>query len=205
MTERLQPSGADRPVDVGPEGGPTLFGLPAEFPEESDGDRLPAGRTPSDASPRLAVVKRADVAGAAALVLAGVAANVSLSLSWWPGEGPPGLSLVRQGAEALDAGVDHAVRAVVWQPLAVVACGGLLVLLGFLLLVPARGHRLIGVLALAVSLTAAAAVALLLVDGGLLSVGFGPGMWCAVAVPVLGVLGSLKAMLTAPLVTLDSR
>ena len=28
-------------------------------------------------------------------------------------------------------------------------------------------------------------------------------MWCAVAVPVLGLLGSLKAMFTAPLVTLD--
>jgi len=34
---------------------------------------------------------------------------------------------------------------------------------------------------------------------------FGPGMWCAVAVPVLGMLGALKAMLTAPRVTLDAR
>jgi hypothetical protein len=29
-------------------------------------------------------------------------------------------------------------------------------------------------------------------------------MWCAVAVPVLGVLGALKAMLTVPLVRLDA-
>ena len=229
MTERLQPSGSRRTtrrralrsrgggdraggtlpavgaVDVGPEGGPTLFGLPAELPEEEDGAGPLPAEAPASASPGLAVVKRADVAGAAALVLAGVAANVSLSLPWWPGEGPPGLSLVRQGAEALDSGLEAAVRSVVWQPLVVVACGGLLVLLGFLLLVPARTHRFLGVLALVVSLASAVAVVLLLVDGGLLSVGFGPGMWCAVAVPVLGLLGALKAMLTAPLVTLDPR
>jgi hypothetical protein len=30
-------------------------------------------------------------------------------------------------------------------------------------------------------------------------------MWCAVAIPVLGVLGAVKAMSTAPLVTLDPR
>ena len=130
-----------------------------------------------------------------------MAANASLSLSWWPGEGPPGLSLVRRGAEALDSGVSEAVRSVVWQPFVVELCGGLLVLLGFLLLVPARAHRVIGELALAVALAAAAAVVLLLADDGLVIVGFGPGLWCAVAVPVLGVLGSLKAMLTAPVAT----
>ena len=86
-----------------------------------------------------------------------------------------------------------------------VLCGGLLVLLGFLLLVPARAHRLVGVLALLVSLAAAAAVVLLLADGGWGADQFGPGLWCAVAVPVLGALGSLKAMLTAPLLTVAPR
>ena len=63
----------------------------------------------------------------------------------------------------------------IWQPFVVVLCGGLLVLLGFLLLVPARAHRLVGVLALLVSLAAAAAVVLLLVDGGWGADQFRPG------------------------------
>jgi hypothetical protein len=77
--------------------------------------------------------------------------------------------------------------------------------LGFLLLVPARAHRLIGVLALTVSLCSALAVAVLMADADWGTGRFGPGSWCAVAlpVPVLGTVGSLKAMLTAPLVVLD--
>jgi hypothetical protein len=126
---------------------------------------------------------------------------VSLSLSWWPGDGPTGLSLVQHAVEDVRSGVD---AGGVWQPLVVVLGGGLLVLLGVLLLVPARAHRLVGVLALFVSLAAAAAV-VLLVEAGWGVDRFGPGMWCAVAVPVLGVLGSLKAMLTPPLITLGSR
>jgi uncharacterized membrane protein len=78
----------------------------------------------------------------------------------------------------------------------------LLVLLGFLLLVPARAHRALGVLALVVSLAAAAAVIALVSGVGWQVDRFGPGMWCAVAVPALGLLGALKAMLTAPRVTL---
>ncbi len=230
MTERLQPTSPGRrpgrrrlarspsrglrddgtipaigAVDLGAESGPTLFGLPAEVPEEDGAAEAPVVAAERDGAPsrELAFLKRSDPVGACALVLAGVAANVSLSLSWWPGEGPPGLTLVQSGAEALDSGVGDAVRTAVWQPFVVVLCGGLLVLLGFLLLVPARAHRLVGVLALAVALAAGAAVVLLLADDGLVTDGFGPGLWCAVAVPVLGVLGALKAMLTAPLVTLD--
>ena len=93
----------------------------------------------------------------------------------------------------------------VWQPSVVVLCGGLLVLLGLLLLVPARAHRFVGLLGLIVALAAATAVVLLIVESGLADDRFGPGMWCAVAVPVLGVLGALKAMLTAPRVTLGPR
>ncbi|MFD2092439.1 hypothetical protein ACFSHS_12750 [Blastococcus deserti] len=195
-------------LDLETDGGPTLFGLPAEVADDDDRDEPALAATAPGgppATPGLVVVKRADPIGAVALVLAGVAANASLLLSWWPGQGPSGLSLVRRGAEALDSGVGEAVRSVVWQPLAVVLCGGVLVLLGFLLLVPARAHRFVGVLALAVALVAAAAVVLLLADDGLATDGFGPGLWCAVAVPVLGVLGSLKAMLTAPLVTVGPR
>ena len=183
---------------------PTLFGLPAEIVSDED----TAERSAVDVSPAppqseggLAVVRRADRFGAGALVLAGVAANVSLSLSWAPGESPTGLSLVQRGVEGLGGG-EWGLSGL-WQPFAVVLSGGLLVLLGFLLLVPARSHRFVGVLALLVSLAAAAALVLLMADGGWGADQFGPGMWCAVSVPILGAIGALKAMLTAPLVVLD--
>jgi hypothetical protein len=230
MTERLQPSGSGprtsrrrfrsrRPEDGGTipaippvyltvEPDPTLLGFPAEFADDDEDDEPepPSAPAPAEAAsrPGLQVVRRADPIAAGALVLAGVAANVSLVLSWAPAAGPTGLSLVQRGVEAVGSGLD-AVAGVVWQPAIVVLCGGLLVLLGFLLLVPARAHRLIGLLALVVSMTAAAAVILLIVDTGLVDDRFGTGMWCAVAVPVLGLLGSLKAMLTAPRITLSGR
>lgn len=189
-----------------PESEPTVLGFPAEYAEADDGAELFLDE--DDASPsdfELLVHRRPDRFGAAALVLAGVAANVSLSLSWSPGEGPSGLSLVQRGVEGVRAGGGASVLDGLWQPFVVVLSGGLLVLLGLLLLVPARAHRFIGVLALFVSLAAAAAVAVLVAGSGWEPDRFGPGMWCAVAVPALGVLGSLKAMLTVPLVTLDSR
>ena len=187
---------------------PTLFGLPAEIVTDDDtAERSRPGAgpeaAPSDAG--LVVLRRADRFGAAALVLAGVAANVSLSLSWSPGEGPTGLSLVQRGVEGLRFGAGEWMLADVWQPFAVVLCGGVLVLLGFLLLIPARAHRLVGVLALLASLAAGTAVVLLMADGGWVPDRFGPGMWCAVGVPVLGALGALKAMLTAPHVTIRPR
>jgi len=186
---------------------PTLFGLPAEIvPDDDTGERpLADGPEVWPAEVGLVVVRRADRFGACALVLAGVAANVSLSLSWAPGQGPTGLSLVERGVEGFGLGSGDWTLGAVWEPFAVVLGGGLLVLLGFLLLVPARAHRLLGVLALVVSLAAAAALVLLMADGGWGADQFGPGMWCAVAVPVLGVLGALKAMLTAPQVTLAPR
>ena len=225
MTERLQPHGSDgrtasrrtpkswarrhegggtipniAPVHLTVEPDPTLLGFRAEVPDEDD-DPEPSvdGSLPL---PQLIVVRRADPIAAGALVLSGVAANVSLVLSWAPGDGPTGLTLVRRGVEALSAG---AAPSGAWQPPVVVLSGFLLVLLGFLMLAPTRAHRLVGVLALTVAMAAAAAVILLIADLGVRADQFGPGMWCAVAVPVLGVLGSVKAMLTAPLVTLSPR
>jgi hypothetical protein len=198
--------------DLAAESEPTLFGLPAEIPARDDDVERSAGERQRGAAPSddvlpsdvgLATLRRADRIGGGALVLAGVAANVSLSLSWSPGEGPTGLSLVQRGVEGLGSGTAGWALSGVWQPFVVVLSGGLLVLLGFLLLVPARAHRLVGVLALVVSLAAATAVALLMADGGWGPDQFGPGLWCAVAVPILGTLGSLKAMLTAPQVVLD--
>jgi hypothetical protein len=189
-------------LKVPTETGPTLLGFPAEETEgaETPGadegpDILPFHRVPG-------VLKRVDRVGATALVLAGVAANVSLLLSWAPGEGPAGLALIQHSVEALRSGAADPADSGLWQPLVVVVSGGLLVVLGLLLLVPARAHRLVGVVALMVTLAAAAAVILLMADTGWTMDEIGPGLWCAVAVPVLGLLGSLKALVSAPLVAL---
>ena len=198
---RTIPAATARDLDATSE--PTLFGLPAEIVPDADTAERSTAEAAAEVPPsdvRLVVLRRADRWGAGALVLAGVEANVSLSLSWSPGEGPTGLSLVRRGVEGL--GFEASALSGVWQPFVVVLSGGLLVLLGFLLLVPARAHRLIGVLALLVSLAAASAVVVLLANGGWGPGQFGPGLWCAVAVPILGTLGALKAMLTPPQIVL---
>jgi hypothetical protein len=190
------------PPGVPVEAEPTLLGFPAEFADEADEPAGPSDDTALDASPGLTVVRRPDPVASAALFLAGVAANASLLLSWSPGEGPTGLSLVQGGVQELRSGLD-ALPDSLWQPPVVVVSGGVLVFLGLLMLVPARAHRVVGVISLSVSLAAATAVTWLIIESGLAEDRFGPGMWCAVAVPVLGVLGSLKAMLTVPLVTLQ--
>jgi hypothetical protein len=189
---------ADPDVD----GEATILGFPAEFGDDDEDDEsLDQTALPVD----LIVVRHPDRVGCALLVLAGVAANVSLSLAWLQGEGTHGLSLVSQGLDLLGAGVDILVRSDFWPPLVVVFGGGLLVLLGVVLLVPAHMHRLVGVLALLVSLTTAAAVIVLLADAGWRADRFSLGAWFAVAVPILGLLGALKAMLTPPHVTLRPR
>jgi hypothetical protein len=83
--------------------------------------------------------------------------------------------------------------------------GGLLFLLGVLLFLPARTHRVVGLLALLLASGTAAGVLFLVADADWRSIRFGSGMWFAVAVPVLGLLGALKAMLTTPRVTLRRR
>jgi hypothetical protein len=184
------------PRNVSEEGPGTILGFPAE---PTDDVAASVGAPEVPASPALVVLRRPDPLGATFLVLAGVAANVSLSLPWPPADGPTGLALVQRGARGLGSGP---AGDALWQPFAVVLCGGVLVALGFLLMVPARSHRLVGVLALLVALAAAASAVLLVVDTDLADERFGPGLWCAAAVPVLGLLGALKAMLTAPLVSL---
>lgn len=203
MIQRLQPRGPERRRRAGralppppypePEGEPTILGFPAETVEQTA--EVPA----------LVVVRRPDRVAAAALVLAGAAANASLVLSWSSGEEPTGLSLVERGGEALEAGVAESVGDGSSAPLAVVVCGGLLLLLGLLLLVPARAHRTVGVLALVVAAGATAAVLVVLADGGWRLDRFGAGTWCAAAVAALGLLGALKAMLTPPRVVLADR
>jgi hypothetical protein len=175
---------------------PTIPGFPAEIgaSEDQGGPDLRADRYV-----RLVVLRRADLVGGTALVLAGVAANISLWLPWARGGSQTGITLVRRGFEALDSSGSPGNE--FWPPVAIVLGGGLLVVLGMLLFVPAHTHRLLGVLALVVALAAAAGVGTLLAAADWSLTRFGPGLWCGVAVAGFGLLGALKAMLTLPLVT----
>jgi len=180
----------------------TILGFPAESGEEDQDDGPSVDETyPVD----LVVIRHPDRLACVLLILAGVAANVSLSLAWLSGSSTIGLTLVSRGFDLLGDGVGALLRTGLWQPVTVVLGGGLLVLLGVALLVPTRAHRLVGVLALLVSLATAAAVLVLFVEADWRFELFGVGTWFATAVPVLGVLGALKAMLTVPDVALAPR
>jgi hypothetical protein len=186
---------------------PTILGFPAEIEPDDDRDDVGAdgARTGTGGGPdsavRLVVLRRADRIAGSALILAGAAANASLWLPWVAGESLTGMSLVRRGAAVAGSGLGELLRSGVWQPIAVVLGGGLLVLLGLLLFLPAHTHRLVGVLALLVALTATAAVLTLLAGADWVTARFALGMWFGVAVAGFGLLGALKAMLTLPLVT----
>ncbi|TKJ31194.1 hypothetical protein A6V29_18570 [Blastococcus sp. CCUG 61487] len=72
----------------------------------------------------------------------------------------------------------------------------MLLVLGILMWLPARSHRFLGLLGLLVSGLVVWAVVVPLEDADWELGFFGPGFWCAIAVAVLGLLGSLKALLT---------
>ena len=130
------------------------------------------------------------------LILAGLAAAVSLALRWLTSTTDIGLDLLRRGLDEFGDGVGNLLETGFWQPLAVVLGGGVLLLLGVLMWLPARSHRLLGLLALLVSGLAVAAVVVPLVAEEFQPSAFGLGFWFACAVGVLGLLGALKALLT---------
>lgn len=141
-------------------------------------------------------IRRPDALAALLLLLAGIAAAVSLLLSWLPGLDLTGWELVRRGFSTL---VHHPGRLVSdgwWQPLAVVLGGAALFGIGLLLLVPARAHRFLGLLALLFTLAAGAGVLVPLRDAHWHLDRFAVGFWFACAVAALGLLGALKALLT---------
>jgi len=146
-------------------------------------------------------LRRPDAFAALMLVLAGIAAAVSLFLNWLSGEDETGLDLVRRGFDTFGDGFGEVFSTGFWQPLTIVLGGGLLFLFGLLMFVPAKTHRFLGVLALIVSLCATAAVLVPLARAGWDFGEFDLGFWFAIAVPVLGLLGSLKALLSGPKVT----
>ena len=133
-------------------------------------------------------VRRPDVLAGLLLVLAGIAAGVSLLLDWVQDEN--GLDLVQDGLEVFDYSS--------WQPPVIVLAGGLLLVLGLLMFFPARSHKTLGVLALLATMAAAAGVIVVLNGSRFTWDLFETGFWVAVAVPALGLLGALKAMLTSP-------
>jgi hypothetical protein len=154
----------------------------------------PPESTAPDYSDRPVAFRGPDSLGGLLLILAGVAAAISLVLDWLADRYGTGWDLVSDGFSDLGDMFDTGL----WQPLAIVLGGGVLFVLGLLLWLPMRSHRFFGVLALLVSLVITAAVLVPLADAEWDLGFFGPGFWCAIAVAVLGLLGGLKALLTGP-------
>jgi hypothetical protein len=145
-------------------------------------------------SDRPVAIRGPESLGGLLLILAGLVAAVSLVLHWLAHHDVSGWGLVRRGFDDLGGALSSGL----WQPLVIVLGGGLLFLLGLALWLPARSHRIVGLVALLVSLAITAAVLVPLIDARWKLSFFGPGFWCAIAVAVLGLLGSLKAVLTRP-------
>jgi hypothetical protein len=143
-------------------------------------------------------VRRPDVLAGLLLLLAGVAAALSLFLDWLAGESVNGLDLVRDGFSTFADSIGDGFGSGLWQPLVVILGGGVLALLGLFMFVPARTHRFLGLLALIISLGVVAAVLVPLARAGWDLAQFDVGFWCAIAVAVLGLLGALKALVTGP-------
>ncbi|MCW2675791.1 MAG: hypothetical protein JWR70_831 [Modestobacter sp.] len=162
-------------------------------PDEADDDSRGATHPEYTAAP--VAIRRADSFAGLLLVLAGIAAGVSLLLVWERG-GDTGLGLVRGGVQDVVDGTLWSTGS--WQPSAVVFGGAALFVLGLLLYVPTKTHRFLGVLALLVSLAVAAGVLVPLADAGWDVSGFDVGFWFTVAVGGLGLLGALKALMTGP-------
>ena len=169
----------------------------SEFPPPGatayGGGTRPDATTPQYSN-RPVAVRGPESLGGLLLILAGIAAGISLLLDWLEDADVSGWSLVRNGLDDLGDSFSSGL----WQPLAVVLGGGVLFVLGLLMWLPLRSHRLLGVLAFLVSLGVTAGVLVPLVDADWDLGFFGPGFWCAIAVAVLGLLGSLKAVLSRP-------
>jgi hypothetical protein len=153
----------------------------------------PAATAPAYSS-RPVATRRPDPVAALLLLLAGIAAAVSLVLHWLTRTQQTGWTLLRDGLQDFGA----IFRTGMWQPLAIILGGGALFLIGLLVLVPARAHRLLGLLALLITLAIGAAVLVPLADADWRLSPFAIGFFFAFAVGGLGLLGSLKALLSSP-------
>ncbi|WP_448641081.1 hypothetical protein [Geodermatophilus sp. URMC 63] len=206
MTERDPSTRQVGPVQPGDDwreqttpGIPAVGGAPAVTPG-AHGPTPPWSGAPTapDYSTRPVPVRRPASLAGLLLILAGIAAAVSLALRWLREPGDIGWDLVTRGFDELGGGFVSLVDSGFWQPLAVVLGGGVLLVLGLLLWLPARTHRFLGVLALFISLLALAAVLVPFASADWDPRAFSLGFWFACAVGVLGLLGALTAMLAGP-------
>lgn len=143
-------------------------------------------------SDRPVAIRGPESLGGLLLILAGIVAAISLLLDWLADDDISGWSLVRNGFDDLGGIFDDGL----WQPLAVVLGGGVLFVLGVLMWLPMKRHRFLGLLGLLVSAVVTAGVLVPLAEADWDLEFFGPGFWCAIAVAVLGLLGSLKALVS---------
>jgi len=155
--------------------------------------------TAPEYSSRPVAVRRPDAVAGLLLVLAGIAAGVSLLLPWVKKHPDvSGWDLVHAGLHAARSGVGKVFDQGYWEPMLVVAAGAVLLVLGLLMFIPARTHRFLGALALLVALAAAAGVLTPMAQDHWKPSIYDLGMWFAVATAALGLLGALKALLTGP-------
>ena len=161
----------------------------------ASGARPSPGATTPEYSSERSPARRQDPVASLVLLVAGIAAGLSLLLPWLADDDVTGLTLVRDGVTALGDGVGEVVGTGYVQPLTIVLGGGVLFLLGLLLLVPARRHRAVGLVALVVAVLVTVAVLVPLAIAGWDLGFFGIGFWFAMAIAVLGLLGAAKALL----------
>lgn len=185
--EQLPPATVAHPTAGG---GATAHGATAHGAAGSPGATTP------DYSSAPMTAKRQDPVASLVLLLSGIAAGLSLLLPWLANDDVTGLTLVRKGFGALGDGVGEVVRTGYVQPLTIVLGGGVLFLLGLLLLVPARRHRAVGLVALVIALLVSVAVAVPLAIAGWDLGFFGIGFWFTLPVAVLGLVGAVKALLS---------
>jgi len=179
MTEQYPPG---RPV------GATGYGHPEA------GGGAPAHPTTPQYSDRPVAVRGPESVGGLLLILAGIVAAISLLPDWVADDDASGWTFVRAGFDDLGDIFGNGL----WQPLAIVLGGGVLFVLGVLMWLPMRAHRFLGALGLLVSLVVVAGILVPLADAEWDLGFFGLGFWMAIAVAVLGLLGSVKALVTRP-------
>jgi hypothetical protein len=188
---------AEQPTEVVPL---DRYEVTGEVPHEGDtddGDDGYDGGWAPEYSTAPVAVRRGDVLAGLLLLLAGMAAGVSLLVVWVNG-GPTGQELVAEGLDDARGGAAALADTGAWPPLAVVGGGAVLFLLGLLMYAPARAHRFLGALALLVALVVAAGVLVPLADLDWDLTRWAVGAWFTAAVGGLGLLGALKALGTGP-------
>jgi hypothetical protein len=181
----------------------SLFGLPAE-PAFDPVEEADAVLDPVE-DDRDVVLGRPDAAAGSLLFVGGTAGAMSLFLPWVQHDEALGLTLVQQGVDLAASGVGALADRGLLLPIGVSAGGAVLLVLGLLAFRPAHTHRVTGVVALLVSLAVATGVVVRVADEEWDAVLADPGAVCAVLAAAFGLLGALKAMLTASEVTTGPR